>query len=58
MPIPLSVIVRVRLSLSGFKTILKSPLSRPTLSSVREMKQSLSIASLAFEIISRRKISL
>ena len=58
MPIPLSVMVRVRASLSALISILKSERVMPSLSSVRAIKQSLSIASLAFEMISRRKISL
>ena len=58
MPMPLSVTVSVRLSLSAWSIILKSLLVMPSVSSVRAMKQSLSIASLALEISSRRKISL
>ena len=54
---PLSVTVRVPASLSTVSRMKKSLRSIPTFSSVRERKQSLSMASEALEISSRRKIS-
>ena len=57
-PMPLSETVRVLFSLSIAILIAKSLFFIPTEVSVRDLKYSLSIASLAFEIISLRKISL
>ena len=57
-PMPLSETVSVLFSLSIAILIAKSLFFIPTEVSVKDLKYSLSIASLAFEIISLRKISL
>ena len=57
MPMPLSETVRTLFSRSAVRRMKKSLRSMPTLSSVRDRKHSLSMASEALEISSRRKIS-
>ena len=58
MPMPLSQTVIVRASLSNATRICSVPASSSSSGRVRASKRSLSMASEAFEISSRRKISL
>ncbi|SLI10819.1 Uncharacterised protein [Mycobacteroides abscessus subsp. abscessus] len=58
MPMPLSRTVRIRLSLSTSSSMCRSAVSTCRSLSLKDSSRSLSSASDAFEISSRRKVSL